>query len=610
MVRINQIKLQHDGKDYRSEELRKILSKKVCKSLRIDEENIEKFEIIRHSIDARKKPDIFHIYMVDVALKGCDEYSVVKKSRDKNISIVEDKKYSFDEQVKLRRKSLEENNVTTDAECNLSNTKDGNCSDGNDACEKSSSNKVVIVGAGPAGLFCGYMLAMNGYKPIILERGADVDERTRIVEHFWKTGELNTATNVQFGEGGAGTFSDGKLNTMVKDKDGRGREALRIFALNGANEDIMYEAKPHIGTDILRNVVRNMREKIISCGGEVHFNSQVIDIETSGNKVAGVKYVTLSNDNSSECDVKLIECDTVVLAIGHSARDTFYMLKERAVDMAPKPFAVGFRVEHPQGLINLSQYGAENPKGLPPAPYKLTATTDAGRGVYSFCMCPGGYVVNASSEEGMLAVNGMSYSKRDGKNANSAIIITVDPKDFGGDDVLSGVEFQRRLEKKAYELGQGKIPVEYYGDFKNSVKTNKSQKDNINGIKSLSDNEPNSIMTEIGPKKGDNTPNMCGDYVFADVHTILTDDLNEAFVEGMEKFGRTIKGYNCDGALVSGVESRTSSPVRINRDDSCQSVNVKGLYPCGEGAGYAGGIMSAAMDGMKVAEYVVACNLK
>jgi uncharacterized FAD-dependent dehydrogenase len=575
MIRINQIKLQHDGKSYSSEELKKLLSKKVCKSLRIDEKNIEKYEIIRHSIDARKKPDIFHIYMVDVALKGCDENSVVKKCRDKNVSVIADKEYSFEEQVKLRRKALEEANAVNDKASNADN------------------KNVVIVGAGPAGLFCGYMLAMNGYKPIILERGADVDERTRIVEHFWKTGELNTDTNVQFGEGGAGTFSDGKLNTMVKDKDGRGREALRIFALNGANEDIMYEAKPHIGTDILRNVVRNMREKIIDCGGEVHFNSQVTDIETSDNKVTGVKYNALTNGNHSECDTKLIECDTVVLAIGHSARDTFYMLKEKSVDMAPKPFAVGFRVEHPQGLINMSQYGAENPKGLPPAPYKLTATTDAGRGVYSFCMCPGGYVVNASSEEGMLAVNGMSYSKRDGKNANSAIIITVDPKDFGGDDVLSGVEFQRRLEKKAYELGKGKIPVEYYGDFKKAV----------TGV-----DVPN--MDSIGPKKGDNTPNMCGDYVFADVHTILTDDLNEAFVEGMEKFGRTIKGYNCDGALVSGVESRTSSPVRINRDDSCQSVNIKGLYPCGEGAGYAGGIMSAAMDGMKVAEYVVACNLK
>ncbi len=586
MIRINQIKLQHDGKSYSSEELRKLLSKKVCKSLRIDEKNIDKLEIIRHSIDARKKPDIFHIYMVDASLKGCDENTVVKKCRDKNVSVIADNGYSFEEQVELRRKAIEESiSAAVDSALVKSDENSDNC--------KAANKKVVIIGAGPAGLFCGYMLAMNGYKPIILERGADVDERTRIVEHFWKTGELNTATNVQFGEGGAGTFSDGKLNTMVKDKDGRGREALRIFVENGANEDIMYEAKPHIGTDILRNVVRNMREKIIACGGEVHFNSQVIDIETSQNKVTGVKYNPLDKENSSECDAKLIKCDTVVLAIGHSARDTFYMLKEKSVDMAPKPFAVGFRVEHPQGLINLSQYGAENPKGLPPAPYKLTATTDVGRGVYSFCMCPGGYVVNASSEEGMLAVNGMSYSKRDGKNANSAIIITVDPKDFGGDDVLSGVEFQRRLEKKAYELGNGKIPVEYYGDFKKAV---------------TGTDAPN--VDSIGPKKGENTPNMCGEYVFADVHTILTDDLNEAFVEGMEKFGRTIKGYNCDGALVSGVESRTSSPVRINRDDSCQSVNIKGLYPCGEGAGYAGGIMSAAMDGMKVAEYVVACNLK
>ncbi len=568
MIRINQIKISHDGKEHNTDEIKHAVNKRICKILRIDSGNIDSIEIIRHSIDARKKPEIYHVYMVDVKLKGVDEAKVVKKCKDKNVSVIDEHRYDFLEQVSFRAKKM---------------TQKGG--------EK--AGKIVIIGAGPAGLFCGYMLAMNGYKPLILERGADVDERTRKVEEFWKTGVLDTSTNVQFGEGGAGTFSDGKLNTMVKDKDGRGREALRIFVENGANEDIMYDAKPHIGTDILRDVVKNMREKIISKGGQVRFNCQVTDILLNENRK--VKAV-ICNGNEE------IECDSAVLAIGHSARDTFYMLKENSVDMAPKPFAVGFRVEHPQGLINLSQYGIENPKGLSAAPYKLTATTDSGRGVYSFCMCPGGFVVNASSELGMLAVNGMSYSKRDGKNANSAIIITVDPKDFGSDDILSGVEFQIRLEKKAFELGNGKIPVEYYGDFRKAIR----KYDGGEGVSYRDkENYAESPAFKLIESK-ENTPNMCGEYVFANVHEILPDDLNEAFVEGMEKFGRTIHGYNCDGALVSGVESRTSSPVRINRDEFCESVNIKGLYPCGEGAGYAGGIMSAAMDGMKVAEFIAA----
>ena len=495
----------------------------------------------------------------------------VKKCKDKNVSIIEPVVYRFPYEN----------------------------SDDLQFTDKASDKRPVIIGAGPAGLFCGYMLARSGFKPLIIERGADVDKRTKVVEHFWETGELSEVTNVQFGEGGAGTFSDGKLNTLVKDKDGRGRAALKIFVENGAPEDILYDAKPHIGTDILREVVKNMRGKIIEWGGEVRFEAKVENIEISDNgnvskllvhyetKEAASKYI--SDFDVSNKDTEYIACNKVILAIGHSARDTFYMLRDRKVEMNPKPFAVGFRVEHPQTLINFSQYGIAKPKALTPAPYKLTTTTQSGRGVYSFCMCPGGYVVNASSEKGRLAVNGMSYSKRDSKNANSAIIITVDPKDFGGDDVLSGVEFQRRLEEKAYNIGSGKIPVEYYGDFKAAV-NNESDA----GDKSF----------DIELDKKENTPCMRGDYVFSNVHEILPNDLNIAFVEGMEKFGRLIKGYNSDGALVSGVESRTSSPVRINRDDNGESVNVKGLYPCGEGAGYAGGIMSAAMDGMKIAEYV------
>ncbi len=594
MIRINQIKIENSEVVVDRDKLRGSLTAKAAKILRIDKGQIGSLEIIRHSIDARKKPEIFHIYMIDVELKGLDESKVLKKCRDKNATLIQPERYDFERMVEIAKDRNEK----------LSNQKNIYDSDSNGANDVS---RIVIVGAGPAGLFCGYELAKHGYKPIILERGADVDKRTEIVEHFWKTGELDLATNVQFGEGGAGTFSDGKLNTMVKDKDGRGREALRIFVENGAKEDILYEAKPHIGTDILRNVVRNMRLKIIEWGGEVLFDTQVTDIVLDGNgQVTGVKVA--KNNNS---DLEVIDCSFVVLAIGHSARDTFYMLKDKNVDMAPKPFAVGFRVEHPQKLINLSQYGLEESEYLPAAPYKLTATTDEGRGVYSFCMCPGGYVVNASSEEGMLAVNGMSYSWRDGKNANSAIIITVDPKDFGGDDVLSGVEFQRRLEKKAYELGNGKIPVEYYGDFKSNILNNcKSDADSdLNNGNGISANMSGSCYLEsFDAYFQDASPSMCGEYVFANVHEILPNDLNEAFVQGMERFGRIIKGYNNDKALVSGVESRTSSPVRINRDECGQSLNVKGLFPCGEGAGYAGGIMSAAMDGMKIAEFVAAIH--
>ncbi len=543
MIRINQIKIKNDcSRALTTEEIYGLLNKQALKHLRITQDKIVKIDIIRHSIDARKKPDIYDIYMIDVTLQGLNEEKVVKKLKDNNISVVNPVKYKFPYNAGIF----------------------------------SNDRRPIIIGAGPAGLFCGYVLAKHGFKPLLLERGADVDKRSEIVEHFWKTGELDERTNVQFGEGGAGTFSDGKLNTMVKDKDGRGRAALNIFVENGAPEDILYDAKPHIGTDILRVVVRNMREKIIDWGGDVRFESEVTDLIIGQD--GQISAVEVNSDKEN-----LIHCSTVVLAIGHSARDTFYMLRDKKVDMKPKPFAVGFRVEHPQSLINLSQYGIAEPESLPPAPYKLTTPTESGRGVYSFCMCPGGYVVNASSEKGRLAVNGMSYSKRDGRNANSAIIITVDPKDFGGEDVLSGVEFQRKLEEKAYEIGNGKIPVEYYGNFKNAVKGEEA-------------------LTEICK----NLPCMRGEYVFANVHDILPVELNESFIEGMEKFGKMIKGYNNDEVLVSGVESRTSSPVRINRGETGESLNIKGLYPCGEGAGYAGGIMSAAMDGMKIAEYVAA----
>ena len=563
MIRINQIKFVNNLEtSMTSDELYRALKRKSAKLLHIDEKQISDLEIIRHSIDARKKPEIYDVYMVDIKLSGISEEKTLKKCRDKNVSIIDEVKYSFIQQVTNRSLRGAPIKVTDD------------------------NKRIVVIGAGPAGLFCGYMLAKHGYRPLILERGADVDTRTEAVEHFWKTGELNTTTNVQFGEGGAGTFSDGKLNTMVKDKDGRGREALSIFVENGAPENILFDAKPHIGTDILRLVVKNMRNRILKWGGDVRFNAKVTGFEfDEENRITAVIV-----SGNSEAEEKL-KCDAAVLAIGHSARDTFYMLRDSNVSMEKKPFAVGFRVEHPQSLINLSQYGIADPKSLPPAPYKLTTTTDAGRGVYSFCMCPGGYVVNASSEEGRLAVNGMSYSDRSGENANSAIIVTVDPKDFGGEDVLSGVEFQRRLEEKAYAVGNGKIPVERYGDFREKIAATEEKNDRENYDTDFFD----------GFK-----PQMRGDYVFAPVHEILPAELNMCFVQGMEKFGAMIKGYNAPNAMVSGVESRTSSPVRIQRNENGESVNVKGLYPCGEGAGYAGGIMSAAMDGMKIAECIAA----
>ena len=543
MIRIGQIKFEiTENTTYDEEKVKKLLAIKAAKKLKISASEITGIEISKHSIDARKKPLLFDVYVADVTVKG-DEEKIVKRAKDKNIAAFAKKEYDF---------------------FKAAGTKPFN-----------SDKMVVIVGAGPAGLFCGYELAKHGFKPVILERGADVDKRTEIVNNFWKDGKLNPATNVQFGEGGAGTFSDGKLNTMVKDKDGRLDRVLDIFASHGAPGRIRYESKPHIGTDILREVVKNIRNEFISLGGEIFFESQVTDIR-------------LDHDGSVKaavCGEKEYPCDYLVLAIGHSARDTFYMLKDLGVSMQPKPFAVGFRVEHPQSLINESQYGKRDIGALSAAPYKLTTTTAEGRGVYSFCMCPGGYVVNASSEEGMLAVNGMSYSGRNGKNANSAIIITVDPKDFGTSDVLSGVEFQRGLEKKAYDLAGGKIPVEYYGDFKKAVLGKDTCKVAVS-----------SLLDETF------SPQMKGGFEFSNVHEILPEELNKAFVEGMENFGRTIKGYNDYRALVSGVESRTSSPVRINRGNDGFSENIKGLFPCGEGAGYAGGIMSAAMDGIRIAQ--------
>lgn len=543
MITINQIKteIRFDRSDRRLElrdmlDSEDVLRKKAAKIVKVNVTDVSDVTILRHSIDARKKPQIFQIYTLGVTLKdeGLEE-QVVRRCRNRNVALCAVQPYRFPAPGESRL-----------------------------------AQRPVIIGMGPAGLFCGYMLALHGYRPVLLERGYDVDTRTKDVEEYWNGGRLNPESNVQFGEGGAGTFSDGKLNTLVKDKSGRNREVLRIFAACGAPEHILYESKPHIGTDILKSVVANMRKAITENGGEVRFGAKVTGFEIRDGALRGVRI------NDSE----LLPAVQAVLAIGHSARDTFTYLEQIKVPMEAKAFAVGMRVEHPQSLINGCMYGKEHGDRLPAAPYKLTAQTSTGRGVYSFCMCPGGYVVNASSEPGRIAVNGMSCSDRGASHANSAIIVQVTPVDYGADGPLAGVAFQRQLEETAYRMGGGCVPVQYYGDFKRGQSSQK----------------------EICP--GSPQPKMKGAYAFSNLRGLLPYSCEKAFIEGMEQFDQVIKGFAGEQVLLSGIESRTSSPVRIMRDDSMQCPAVRGLYPCGEGAGYAGGITSAAMDGMRVAEQI------
>lgn len=521
MIRINQIKLPiHHAQDG--------LAQKICKQLKIKPEQLLEYQIAKKSIDARKKPEIFYIYSVDV--KVTDESYVMKKINDNNIMLTNKKSYQLP---------------------------------GNSFVPKSLP--LVVVGAGPAGLFCAYILTLCGLTPVVIERGKTIAERTADVEAFWKSGLLDTASNVQFGEGGAGTFSDGKLNTLVKDPVGRNHFVLETFVKFGAPKGILYENKPHIGTDILAKVIQNMRSFMIKEGAEFRFSTCLTDYKSSQGSISEIQL------NHKEW----MPVSDVILAIGHSARDTFYLLNEKdELAMEAKAFAVGFRVEHPQADINRMQYGKTFENELPAAPYKVTANLSSGRGVYSFCMCPGGYVVNASSEANRLAVNGMSYSKRDGRNANSAIIVSVTPEDFSGQDALAGVRFQEKLEEKAYQLGNGKIPQQLFGDYCNGV--------------------PSSGY-------GSYESETKGAHVLCNLRGLLPDSIEQDFIEGMHHFSKAIHGFDRQDAILSGVESRTSSPVRIPRNERFEA-KISGIYPCGEGAGYAGGIMSAAMDGMKVAE--------
>lgn len=552
MIRITQIKLPLDCKDEKA-----ALLKKAAGLLRVETDCLQSLSLVKKSIDARKKPDIYRVYTVDV--KVADESRVLKRSGSKNgqIQLVEETAYHF---PAIGGATVFE------------------------------GSRPIIVGTGPAGLFCGYMLARAGYRPVLLERGRELHKRLADVERFWQEGVLDPDSNVQFGEGGAGTFSDGKLTTTVKDPKGRMREVLRIFVEAGAPKKILYEAKPHLGTDILTDVVVNLRRQIEKWGGEVRFESQVTGLVVENGKIAGV-----------EVNGSRLTGSVVVLAIGHSARDTFQMLDRLSVPMEAKAFAVGLRMEHPREMIDRLQYGGPNPM-LPAASYKVTTKTASGRGVYSFCMCPGGYVVNASSEQGRTAVNGMSYSTRDGANSNSAMIVTVSPDDYQNTGPLSGIAFQRSLEERAYRIGRGAVPVERYGDFRSFVLTE--------GLADVRSGVPAAWKGALQTSYPGFSPAVRGRWAFSPVHEILPAFLNAALVEGIELIGRKMPGFNDADAFLSGVESRTSSPVRILRDETGQSA-VRGLFPCGEGAGYAGGITSAAMDGILIAEKVASlhCNV-
>ncbi len=523
MIKIDQLKL-HISVDENS------IKEAVASKLRIALSDIKEFSILKKSIDARKKPDIYFVYSVIVSLDSKFEGKILSKfKKDNNVNTYIPKSYSI----------------------------------------PSASGEIVspiVVGAGPAGLFAAYIFALNGMAPVIFERGKKVEDRTEDILKFWETGVLDTASNVQFGEGGAGTFSDGKLNTLVNDKLGRNKFVLETFVKFGAPANILYDYKPHIGTDILKIVIANLRNEIIRLGGRFYFETQVQDFVIELGQIKGVI-----------AGGKTYKSDSVVLAIGHSARDTFKTLYEQGFDMEAKDFAVGFRIEHPQDMISESMYGV-NFRALEPAAYKLATNLDNGRGVYSFCMCPGGYVVNSSSEENRLVVNGMSYSKRDSNNANSAIVVTVGAGEFDKTNPLSGIDYQRSIEAKAFDLCNGKIPQQLYGDFKEG---------------------------RLSTSYGDFSSETKGATAFGMLSDIFSQEINQSIVDAMGTFGTKIKGFNRLDSILSGVESRTSSPVRIKRDERFQS-NISGLYPCGEGAGYAGGITSAAMDGLKVAEAVIA----
>lgn len=528
MITLNNIKMRLDCSE--DDIIAKVSEKLGVKVLSV--------KILKKAVDARKKDDVHFVFNVEAEV-SCDEHKLIRKCGNKDIFISRSEAYTPPIAVSSGRK-----------------------------------RKTIVVGGGPAGLFCAYILAMAGAEPVLIERGKCVDERLKDIELFKNTGILNTESNIQFGEGGAGAFSDGKLNTGIKDV--RIKYVLKTFAeaAEGNADDILYAAKPHIGTDRLIDIIRNMRKKIISMGGKVIFGCKLCGIIAENNVLRGVR---LEKDGM----VTDTECDSLVLAIGHSARDTVKMLYDSGIYMEQKPYAMGVRIEHKRELIDKSQYGAfAGHKSLGAADYKISCTPDGQKGVYSFCMCPGGEVVPAASETGMLAVNGMSRFARDAENSNSALLVGVSPNELKSDDPLAGIELQRRTERLAFELGGGgyKAPVQLAGDL---------------------------IAGKASHSLGNVKPSYKPGVTPTDLRSCLPDFIIEAVRASLPVFGRMIEGFDAYDAVLTGVESRSSSPVRIKRDSITFECNIKGIYPCGEGAGYAGGIVSAATDGIKCAEKII-----
>ncbi len=529
MIRITNIKLSLDDAVTKSSELTN-LKKLVFSKYKVDPNHFISMIIYKKAIDARRKNNVHFVYTVDVEVKN--EVSFLAK-KNKNI---------------IQSPNLEYQDVAEGL--NLLH------------------HRPVIIGFGPSGVFAALLLSRRGYNPIVLERGYDVDKRSKEWNDFLETGEFKENASILFGEGGAGTFSDGKLTTSVKNL--RCRFVLKELINAGAQPEILYVNKPHIGTDILKGVMRNIREEIISNGGEVRFNSKVTDFEISDQKLLAV---IVNNEER-------IETNVCLLGIGHSARDTFNVLHNKGFIMAQKPFSVGVRIEHKQELINKAQYGEfSTHKALGAAEYKLNYHSESGRSAYTFCMCPGGFVVNSTSEDQTVVTNGMSYSKRDGENANSAVLVNVTPDDFEGNHPLAGIKFQQEFERKAFELSgkQYKNPIQLVGDF---------------------------LKDENSTKIGSVFPTVRPGFTFVRMQDIYPKYITNTLKEALLYFDRRIKGFASYDAVMTGPETRSSSPVKILRDETHQS-NIYGVYPMGEGPGYAGGIMSAAVDGIKTAEEII-----